>query len=79
MRDAKTNKKPVLVEYHVYDNYIKEVANTPVIKNNGRRTVRLSPAAAQYLMDAGSIGLIPVDELSDDAKKALGQMHKTAM
>jgi hypothetical protein len=76
-KPVQMSKRPVVNEYHVYDNNIKEVAGVAVIETNGTRTVRLPSSQSQYLMDQGAIGLTPYEELPEESKALLKQIHHT--
>lgn len=56
-------------EYHVYDNSMKMVGDVAVEdRGDGSRVVRLNMGQAQYLIDQGAIGLVPLAEMSEESK-----------
>lgn len=72
---TKQKEKPLTRNYHVYDRRILDVAGKPIKEDGEVRTVNLTAQEAQYLIDQGSIGIIPEADLSDPAFYTLKQMR----
>jgi len=75
-----TRSRPVLHEYYIYDQNVKnELGGHVVVERDGSKRVLLTPDQAKFWLDQGLLGTQPLEQRSSEARRVIDQFRNVPM